>query len=211
MANWQFQEGTGTTCTSLGPAPVVGTLINGPVWIAPPLVVALGTTNLTEGPVAGSDSVALGVSPAWTSWTATANDPWLHVTTASGAGSTNVIFAFDANTNATRTGTLTVAGQTVTITQAGPGYAQTNALITLVSSGLISPFDVAVDGAGNVYVVDGGNGAIGEVELRSSGNLTTLISGLSNPLGAGWMGRAMSVTTIPGTTRSRSGTWPPAT
>jgi len=185
VANWQFKEGAGTTCTSIGPTPVVGTLINGPVWIAPiaPQAVALGTTNLTESPVAGSDSVALGVTPAGASWTATANASWLHVTSASGTGSTNVIFTFDANTNATRTGTLTVAGQTVTITQAGSCYVPANPLTTLVSSGVSSTFFVAVDGAGNVDVVDDGNDAI-EEWTPSSGNLTTLISGLSSPWGA---------------------------
>ena len=57
-------------------------------------------------------------------WTATANDSWLHLSAAnqSGAGSANVIFTFDANPGATRTGTLTIAGQTLTVTQAGSTY-----------------------------------------------------------------------------------------
>ena len=163
VANWQFKEGAGTTCTSIGPAPVVGTLINGPVWIVPPVFV-LGTTNLTEGPVAGSDSVVLGVSQAGGTWTATANDSWLHVTTASGVGSTNVLFTFDANTGATRTGTLTIAGQTLAITQAGAGFVLASSLTTLVSSNSMTPlnmpFGVAVDEAGNVYIADAANSAI---------------------------------------------------
>src|SRR5450631_952371 len=78
----------------------------------------LGTTNLVEGPTAGSDSVVLAANGVWT---ATTNATWLHLSAAnqSGTGSTNVIFTFDANTGATRTGTLTIAGQTLTITQAG--------------------------------------------------------------------------------------------
>jgi len=159
VANWQFHEGAGTTCTSIGPSPVVGTLINGPVWIVP-LVFALGTTNLTEGPAAGSDSVVLGDSQASASWTATANDSWLHVTSASGAGSTNVLFTFDANAGPARTGTLTIAGQTVTITQAGAGFVLAASMTTPVSSGLSGPMGVAVDGAGNVYIADTGNWAV---------------------------------------------------
>jgi sugar lactone lactonase YvrE len=188
VANWQFQEGAGTTCTSIGPAPVVGTLINGPVWIVPPpppAVFALGTTNLTEGPVAGSDSVVLVVSQASASWTATANDAWLQVTTASGAGSTNVVFTFDANPGAARSGTLTVAGQTVTITQAGAGFVLAASVTTLVSSGLNEPFGVAADGAGNVYIADTVDGAVKKWNV-ANGNPTTLAdssSGLLSPEG----------------------------
>jgi streptogramin lyase len=184
VANWQFKEGTGTTCTSIGPAPVVGTLINGPVWIVPPVFV-LGTTNLTEGPVAGSDSVVLGVSQAGGTWTATANDSWLHVTTASGVGSANVLFTFDANTGATRTGTLTIAGQTLAITQAGAGFALATSLATLVASGLNEPFGVAVDGAGNVYIADTANSAIKKWNVAGN-SVTTLAdssSGLFEPVG----------------------------
>ena len=36
-----------------------------------------------------------------------------------GTGSANVLFSFDANAGATRIGTFTVGGQTLTITQAG--------------------------------------------------------------------------------------------
>ena len=75
---------------------------------------SLGTTNLLEGPAAGSDSVVLKAN---SSWTAATNATWLHLSAAnqSGPGSTNVVFTFDANSGATRTGTLTIAGQTVTI------------------------------------------------------------------------------------------------
>jgi len=74
----------------------------------------LGTTNRLEGPGVGSDSVVLSAN---TAWTATTNATWLHLSAAnqSGPGSTNVVFTFDANSGATRTGTLTIAGQTVTI------------------------------------------------------------------------------------------------
>ena len=33
-----------------------------------------------------------------------------------------MVFSFDANPGATRTGTLTIAGQTLTVTQAGSTY-----------------------------------------------------------------------------------------
>jgi hypothetical protein len=98
----------------------------------------------------GADSVVLAVTPATQAWTATANDSWLHLSAAnqSGVGSRNMVFTFDANPGATRVGTLTVAGQTLTVTQAGSTYVAANPLTTLVSSGLDGPGGVAVDGAG---------------------------------------------------------------
>ncbi len=89
--------------------------------LGPPDFLPWATTNLLEGPTAGSDSVLLIANGGWT---ATANAAWLHLSAAnqSGTGNTNVIFTFDANAGATRTGTLTIAGQTLTVTQAGSTY-----------------------------------------------------------------------------------------
>ncbi|MDB6065488.1 MAG: hypothetical protein JWR26_1696 [Pedosphaera sp.] len=117
---------------------------------------SLGTAVLLEGPSAGSDSVVLGVTLPTATWTATANDPWLHLTAAnqSGAGSTNVIFSFDANPGVTRIGTLTIAGQTVTVTQAGSTYVVAPGPITTLVSNLNGPSCLAVDGLGNVYIPD---------------------------------------------------------
>ncbi|MEI6078908.1 MAG: BACON domain-containing carbohydrate-binding protein, partial [Verrucomicrobiota bacterium] len=143
---------------------------------------SLGATNLVEGPAAGSDSVVLG---ATNSWTATANDAWLHLSAGyqSGSVSTNVIFTFDANSGATRMGTMTIAGQTVTITQAGSTYVPITNTTTLVSSGLSSPIGMAVDGAGNVYIADIGSNLI-KVWTAANSNITTLVSsGLSLPYG----------------------------
>jgi phosphatidylserine/phosphatidylglycerophosphate/cardiolipin synthase-like enzyme/regulation of enolase protein 1 (concanavalin A-like superfamily) len=54
-------------------------------------------------------------------WTATANVPWLSVTSpASGTGNGNVVIAASANTGAARSGTATVAGQTFTVSQGAP-------------------------------------------------------------------------------------------
>ena len=111
----------------------------------------LGLTNWVEGPAAGTDSVAMVVSPAMSDWTASTTDSWLHVVTASGAGSTNVIYSFDANPGATRTGTLTIGGQTLTLTQAGSRYTAANPLIRLALENGGYPQGVAVDRNGNVF------------------------------------------------------------
>jgi hypothetical protein len=116
---------------------------------------SLGTTNLLEGPAMGTDSVVLAVSPPTGTWTASTNATWLHLSAASqsGTGSTNLVFSFDANAGSTRTGTLTISGQTLNVTQAGATYVAANPFTTLVS-GLNDPYGVAVDGAGNVYIAD---------------------------------------------------------
>ena len=53
-------------------------------------------------------------------WTAVANASWIHVTSgASGSGNGTVGYRVDANTStSTRSGTMTIAGQTFTVTQA---------------------------------------------------------------------------------------------
>jgi DNA-binding beta-propeller fold protein YncE len=54
-------------------------------------------------------------------------------------------------------------------------HATTQKVITLVSSGLISPHGVAVDGAGNVYIADYGHTAIKEWNATTL-QVTTLVA-----------------------------------
>ena len=69
---------------------------------------------------AGSDSSSVNVTAtAGCAWTAVSNDSWLTITSGAAAPAmapTN--YSVAANTGPARTGTLTVAGQTVTVTQA---------------------------------------------------------------------------------------------
>ena len=90
---------------------------------APAQAATLGTTALTEGSAAGSNGVVLAISPASGTWIASANDAWLHLNpaTTSGAGSTNVLFNYDANPGATRhRHPHSLPGLTATFTQASP-------------------------------------------------------------------------------------------
>jgi sugar lactone lactonase YvrE len=142
---------------------------------------ALGISALLEGPASGSDSVVLAVSLQTGFWMATANASWLHLNPAnqSGTGSTNVVFSYDANPGLTRSGTLTVAGQTLTVTQAGSTYVAAGEMTALVSGavypGLGDPTSVAVDAAGNVYIADSPYSDIFEW-LPANNTLTTLVS-----------------------------------
>jgi DNA-binding beta-propeller fold protein YncE len=153
---------------------------------APAATFALGATSLLEGPTAGTNSVVLAAPTATNTWTASTNATWLHLSAAnqSGRGSTNVIFSWDPNPGPTRTGTLTIAGLTLTITQAGSTYVQApGPLTTLVASGLVGPEGIAVDGAGNLYIADYNNNAIKEWAAANNTVTTLVSSNLNNPYG----------------------------
>ena len=129
-------------------------LVTGVVVTPEPRTNALGTTLLLEGPLGGVDSVVLAIRLPTESWTAVANDSWLHLDPANsqGTGSRNIIFTFDPNPGATRTGSLTLAGLPLNVTQAGASYVPANLNTTLVPKGKDTPVDVALDRAGNIYV-----------------------------------------------------------
>jgi hypothetical protein len=81
---------------------------------------AIAPAGQPVGVGGGSGSVAVTASDSC-AWTAVSNVPWITITAGSnGAGSGTVQFTVDANaTGAPRSGTLTIAGQTFTVMQAG--------------------------------------------------------------------------------------------
>jgi hypothetical protein len=82
----------------------------------------------TDSAVAGGETGSTSVTaPAGCSWTAASNAPWITVTAgSSGSGNGTVSYTVAANSStASRTGTLTVAGQTVTVTQASAACSYT--------------------------------------------------------------------------------------
>jgi sugar lactone lactonase YvrE len=148
-------------------------------------VSVLAASNRLEGAASGVDSIVL--SSLFTPWTATNNAPWLHVSPGyqSGTGGTNVVFSFDANPGPTRSGTLTIGGQILTVTQAGSTYVPAAPLTTLVSpaAGLAYGLGVVVDASGNVYIADRNNNAVVEWTLTNNTATTLVSSGLNNPGG----------------------------
>jgi hypothetical protein len=73
--------------------------------------------TLAQGTAGGTASVVVTTDAACT-WTAASAVPWITISPVSGTGSGTVTLTVAANsTSALRTGTLTVAGQTVTVTQ----------------------------------------------------------------------------------------------
>ncbi|MFN7994634.1 MAG: BACON domain-containing carbohydrate-binding protein [Bryobacteraceae bacterium] len=144
---------------------------------------SLGNSSTTVGGSAGAGAVLLITTGPWT---ATSNAPWLHISplTQTGAGSALVLFTYDANPNSTvQNGTLTIAGLTFVVTQAGANYSMGSTLNPLVEMGLSNPKGVAVDQAGNVYIADTGSSAI-RVWNAVTQQVSTLVApGLNNPAG----------------------------
>lgn len=172
----------------------------------------LGATTLLIGPAAGNGSVVLAVAPANAAWTATANAAWLHLNAGnkSGTGSTNMVFSYDANPGAARSGTLTIAGLLLTVGQAGSTYVPAQPLTTLVASGLSFPSDVAVDAVGNVYIADSGNHAIKKWTAAQDTVTTLVSSGMNGPAGVALDGSGTWTSPTLATTGSKSGCRPTA-
>ena len=82
---------------------------------------ALSATGLAVGSAAGTGNVTLTASANTCSWTAASNVSWITVTSGTnGTGSKTVTLSIAANTSSViRTATLTIAGKSVTVTQAG--------------------------------------------------------------------------------------------
>ena len=172
----------GTSVSLSGDTAVIGTTDTGAAFVA--VRPTLGADSLLVPSAAGTSSVLLSSSAAWT---AVANNPFLHISagSASGTGNALVVFTYDAFTGTgSRTGTLTIAGLTVTITQAGTNYLGPGPVIPLVSTGLRSPFGLAVDGSGNVYIADTGDNAIKQWSAATQQVTTLVSSGLNAPAGA---------------------------
>ena len=105
----------------------------------------ISPTSLNAAAAGTSGSVVV-TAAAGCSWTATSNATWITIAPgASGMGNGSVAYSVAANPNSTtRTGTVTVAGNTFTVTQAGTSCAPT---ISPTSANV-----VAAGGTGSVPV-----------------------------------------------------------
>jgi Zn-dependent metalloprotease len=112
-------DGTTHTAASDLPSDCGGTCTYAisPTGASAPAAASTGTVTVTAG--------------AGCAWTAVSNSSFLTVTSgASGSGGGTVSYSVAANTLTTsRTGTLTVAGQTFTVTQAGTGGGGTELIV----------------------------------------------------------------------------------
>ena len=114
-----------------------------PTAIAAACPYTISPTSASAGAASGNGSVTV-TAPAGCAWTAASNASWLPLSgSAAGSGTGSVAYSVAANAGALRGGTLTVAGQTVTITQAAagaPGWPSITSLTPYSGTGLSQTF-----------------------------------------------------------------------
>jgi Zn-dependent metalloprotease len=95
-----------------------------------------GTCTFSINPTSASFAAAGGTASvtvtkaAGCTWSATSNSSFITITSGTpGSGNGTVNYSVAANTGTARTGTMTIAGQTFTVTQAGAGGGCTNAIV----------------------------------------------------------------------------------
>jgi hypothetical protein len=112
--------------------------------------VSINPTSRTVPAGGGASTPPIAVTaPAGCVWTATANDGWLSITAgATGSGNGSVEFSAAANTGPQRNGTLTIGGQTFTVTQQnGCSVSITPTSRTVAAAGGASTPPIAVTAA----------------------------------------------------------------
>ncbi len=115
--NYSVQANSGTTARSttltIAGLPFTINQLNGCLF-------GLTPSNAFFTSVAGTGNIAVGASSSTCPFTATSNSTWLTLNSSSGTGSSTIGYSVQANSLAAgRTGSLTVAGQTFTVVQAG--------------------------------------------------------------------------------------------
>ena len=118
--------GTGTGTVQLAVAPTTGTARSGNVTVAGATVtinqssgcaIAIAPNSAQLPAEGGSGKVAVTGAPGC-AWTAASSVPWVQITAgAAGNGSGDVLFTVAVSSEAARTGTLNIGGQTFTIIQ----------------------------------------------------------------------------------------------
>jgi len=112
---------------------------------------SISPTAQSFGPDGGSDTVSV-TAPSECAWTAVSNSAWITITSgSSGTGNGSVNYSVSSNTGHDRTGTLTIAGRTFTISQTGipqPETVSTPARPDGPTSGIVNTdYSFTADGA----------------------------------------------------------------
>jgi hypothetical protein len=147
------------------------------------------TPTSVSVPSIGSTSAFSVTSGTSCTWTAVSSVSWITVTSATGAGIGQVNYTVAANTTGLqRIGTITVAGQAVTFTQAATSCTYS-----------ITPTTVTAPPAGNAYTVSVTTGA------SCSWSASTAASWITITAGATGIGVGSVSFTVAGTSTSRIG------
>lgn len=128
-------EEDGTSRGVNGPAALTGRPQSGAAYAFSTSTVAVSPSQWAVAPSGGTQQVTLTLSAAGFPWTATASDDWLLVSPAAGMGSATITIAVGPTTTAQpRSATVSVAGETIRVTQAGPSAALTVSPLTWTAS-----------------------------------------------------------------------------
>ena len=144
---------------------------------------SINPTSQTVGAAGGTATSVAVTSTAGCAWTATSNASWITITQgASGTGNGSVTFTVAATTGPERTGTLTIAGQTHTVTQtSGCTYSINPTSHNLSDAAQTSPAISVTAGAGCTWTAVSNSGFITIVEGASgTGNGTVRYSVTKN-------------------------------
>ena len=136
---------------------------------------SLNATNVTVSPTAVITSVVLTAGASTNTWTATANTNWLNIVPCGGSintGSAAVVIGVQVNTGTERTGTLSIAGLTLTVVQRGASVATT---LTATDVGITS---VTLHGT----VIPNASDTSGFFQYSTSGGwlVDTVVTGISD-------------------------------
>jgi hypothetical protein len=152
----------------------------------------LSPTSKSLAAAGGSDRVSVTTTAGCT-WTAVSNAAWITISAgASGTGSGAVSYTVAANTATTsRTGTLTVAGKTFSVTQAGVAVAP--ALSTLRLNRSNAPGCLSVSGT----VVLTAAAPAGGIVVTLSDNIAATRVPASVTVPEGLTSKSFTITTVP--------------
>jgi hypothetical protein len=138
--------------SAVGPGGTSASLVSNPFTTSAPCAPVLSATSISVSAAATTRSVSVSAG-ATCGWDARANDTWITLTSpASATGPATVSFSVSGNASSTgRSGTLTIAGQTFTVSQSGA---------TPPCTFVINPVSrsVAATGESTSVTVTGGSG-----------------------------------------------------
>ena len=159
----------------------------------------LSTLTQNNVPTAGS-SLTMSVTDAnFCAWSAVSNATWLHVTSgALNSDSGSVAYTVDANTGAPRSGTISIAGQTLTVNQNGTATPTTLVLSTSTASAKVGQ-SVTLTATLSPF---GGGSTNGETVTFSSGSTSLGSAPLTNGVAT------LTTTSLPAGTDSVTASYP---
>ena len=126
------------------------------ILVAPPCNFPLSTNSASFGATGGANSVTVSPYTNVCAWTATSNDAWIQIAGGDVTATGTAVVAYTVLPNVTsttsRTGTLTVAGQTFTIIESGDPVPPTVSLIAPTSGIVSNTITLSPTAADNVGV-----------------------------------------------------------